>query len=154
MEGFVITEEQVTKTLLGLLTNSGWSIISYDFPQSGTGKLLRLNGNISEKNKDGIIPDIITIKGTVCLFFENKDKVDINDFKKTSSLIHDNMYTDDISNLLRNYKVEKIYYGIAFPSKKWNKRASANSYLVDFIMGVTNDKRLEYLYNPYDIIMF
>jgi len=146
-----MTEEQVTKAILASLIERGWVIIAYDFPQSGSGKMLRPNDNISEKNKGGLIPDIVTIKEGVCLFFENKDRVVINDFQKVSSLIHDNQYTDDISTLLAGHSVIKIFYGVGFPFDKWNKNAVANTSLVDFIVGITSDRKMEFLHNPYGI---
>ena len=48
-------EEKVTKNILDWLEENGWTIICYDFPQSGTGVLLHLNNsNRTEKNKGGI----------------------------------------------------------------------------------------------------
>jgi len=85
------------------------------------------------------------------LFFENKDRVVISDFQKLSSLIHDNQYTNDISTFLAGHSVVKIFYGVGFPSEKWNKNAHANTSLVDFIVGVTADKKTEFLHNPYGI---
>ena len=148
----MMTEEQVTKAILTSLIECGWVIIAYDFPQSGSGKMLRPNDNISEKNKGGLIPDVVAVKNGVCLFFENKDRVVISDFQKVSSLIHDNQYTDDISTLLAGHSVIKMFYGVGFPFDKWNKSADANISLVDFIIGVTADKKTEFLHNPYKIM--
>lgn len=146
-----MTEEQVTKAILAFLIDNGWNIVAYDFPQSGSGKMLRPNDNISEKNKGGLIPDIVAVKNGVCLFFENKDRVVISDFQKVSSLINDNQYTNDISALLAGHSVIKIFYGVGFPSDKWNKSAAANISLVDFIVGVTADKKTELLHNSHNI---
>lgn len=46
-----MTEEQVTKALLQHLTDNGWHIVSFDFPQSGTGKVLHPNNADGEKIK-------------------------------------------------------------------------------------------------------
>ncbi|MCL2563197.1 MAG: hypothetical protein FWE08_04085 [Oscillospiraceae bacterium] len=149
-----MTEEQVTKAILAFLTDNGWNIVTFDFPQSGSGKLLRPNNNVSEKNKGGLIPDIVAVKGGVCLFIENKDKLVVSDFRKVASLISDNQYTNDIAALLANYIVHKIYYGVGFPSDKWNKNAAANASLVDFVMGVRADKSVELLYHrPHENIL-
>ena len=68
-------EENVTKNILQWLQINKWEIICFDFPQSGTGVLLHLNDiNRTEKNKGGIIPDIIAVKNGIAVFFENKDK--------------------------------------------------------------------------------
>ena len=143
-----MTEEQVTKAILNILIKNEWKIVAYDFPQSGSGRMLRPNDNISEKNKGGIVPDIVAVKNGLCLFFENKDRVVINDFKKVSALINDNQYSNAISALLSGYNVDKIYYGVAFPSSKWNKKAETNAVLVDFIVGVTADMKIDFIYNP------
>ena len=142
-----MTEEQVTKAILAYLLNCGWNIITYDFPQSGSGKLLHANGKFSDKNK-GIIIDIVAVKDGVCLFFENKDRVVVSDYLKVSALIKDNQYTKAISMLLDGHAVNSTYYGIGFPSDKWNAIAVAHASLVDFIVGVTANKNIEFLYNP------
>ena len=41
-----MTEEQVTKALLQHLTDNGWHIVCFDFPQSGTGRVLHPNNVI------------------------------------------------------------------------------------------------------------
>lgn len=46
-----MTEEQVTKALLQYLTDNGWHIVCFDFPQSGTGKVLHPNNADGEKIK-------------------------------------------------------------------------------------------------------
>lgn len=38
-----MNEEKVTKCLLKWLIDNGWEIVCYDFPQSGTGRLLHPN---------------------------------------------------------------------------------------------------------------
>lgn len=148
-----MTEEQVTKRILSMLTASGWYIIAYDFPQSGSGKLL-LPDKGDMKNKGGIIPDIVTVKGSTCLYFENKDRVVFNDFQKVSELINNNRYSKAISTLLSTHnvghRVENVFYGVGFPSVKWNKKASDNTSLVDFIIGV-DENEVIFLYNPHDI---
>ena len=148
-----MTEEQVTRAIISELAKHGWAIISYDFPQSGSGKMLHPDWGTSEKNKGGIIPDIITIKGTICLFFENKDRVVIEDFQKVSSLIKDNRYTSAIADILDGKNVQQIYYGVGFPSAKWNNQAVSYSWLVNFIVGVTEDYAVEFLHNPHGLMI-
>lgn len=79
-------EEQVTKSILKRLTANGWEIVCFDFPQSGTGRMLHPNRSNDEKNKDGIIPDIVAVKDCVCIFAENKDRFFYSDFKKQNML--------------------------------------------------------------------
>lgn len=140
-------EEQVTKALLNVLQQAGWTIVAFDFPQSGTGKMLHPNANVSEKNKGGIIPDVVTVKGDVCLFFENKDRVVISDFDKLASIKNENAYSNAIAALLAGYVVNHIYYGIGLPTAKWNAQGKSAAAKVDFVIGVTEDGTAEWLWN-------
>lgn len=140
-------EEQVTKALLQWLLDHSWEIICFDFPQSGTGRLLHPNG-ANEKNKGAINPDIVAVRDRVCLFFENKDRFYLPDYEKVNSLIVDNPYTDAISALLSGHNVEQIYYGIGLPVDKHNDRSRKSAALVDFILGVDTDKTIVALHNP------
>ena len=45
-----MNEEEVTKSILSKLRSDSWTIISFDFPQSGTGKTLHPNES-SNKNE-------------------------------------------------------------------------------------------------------
>jgi len=149
----MMTEEQVTKAILNRLIEGGWNIVAFDFPQSGSGRMLHPDGEVFEKNRGGIIPDIVAVKNSTCLFFENKDRVVVDDFLKIALLINDNHYTRAISRLLEKYPTEKILYGIGFPAHKWNDRAAANATTVDFIVGVTVGGNVEFLYNPWGIVL-
>lgn len=140
-------EEQVTKAILKWLIDHQWSIVCYDFPQSGTGHFLHPNGS-TDKNKDTINPDIVAVKDNLCLFFEDKDRYYYPDYEKQNKLINDNNYTDAISSLLRDYPVSVIYYGIGFPKSKYSGDAVINQTLVDFIVGVDETKSVSFLYNP------
>lgn len=141
-----MTEETVTKAILKQLINNGWEIVCFDFPQSGTGKMLHPNKFDSEKNKGSIIPDIVAVKDDVCLFFEDKDRFYFPDFEKMNNLITKNDYSDAISTLLTPYTVSKILYGIGLPTVKFNFKANAVANLVDFIVGVNYDKSISLLY--------
>jgi len=146
-----MTEEQVTKAILNALAKNGWKIVAFDFPQSGSGKMLHPNENISEKNKGGIVPDVVAVKNGLCLFFENKDRFVSNDFHKVSALIGDNQYSNSIAALLNDYRIDKILYGIAFPSSKWSNKAKSNAALLDFVVGVTASGNIEFLHNPHSL---
>lgn len=148
-----MTEEQVTKALLRYLTDNGWHIVCFDFPQSGTGRVLHLNNTDSEKNKNSIIPDIVAVKKNISLFFENKDRFYFPDLKKVNKLIVGNQYTNAIDKLLSNYKIDKIFYGIGLPTEKYRKNSKKFADLVDFIFGVNTDKSVKILYNPQKIVL-
>lgn len=147
-----MTEEQVTKALLRHLCDNGRHIVCFDFPQSGTGRILHPNNSAGEKNKDSIIPDIVAVKNNVALFFENKDRFYLPDYKKVNELITDNRYTEAIDELLSDYEIEHIYYGIGLPTEKHNKSSEEHSVLVDFILGVNTDKTVTVLHNPKGIL--
>lgn len=146
-----MTEEQVTKIILEWLLNSNWIIVSFDFPQSGTGKILHPNDSLSEKNKGSINPDIIAVKETICLFFENKGYFYYSDFLKQYNLINNNDYSNDIEKLLKDYNIKNIYYGIGMPSEKHSQRSVNSAYLVDFIIGVNKQNKIDILFNKYNI---
>lgn len=139
-------EEQVTKSIMRWLNSNGWEIVIFDFPQSGTGRLLHPNNREGEKNKNCINPDIVAVKGKICLFFENKDRFYYNDYLKQNEMITNNNYSQAIDELLSNYSVESIYYGIGLPSKEQNKKAIEKTKLVDFVVGVNDEKKVEILY--------
>ena len=140
-------EEHVTKALLKWLIDNKWEIICFDFPRSGTGRLLHPNG-ANEKNKGAINPDIVAVRSGVCLFFENKDRFYFPDYEKVNDLIVDNVYTDDISKLLAGRVINTFYYGIGLPTAKHKKGSKEAAHLVDFIVGVEEDGNITALYNP------
>lgn len=146
-----MTEEAVTKAILKWLLQNEWEIVCFDFPQSGTGRLLHPNDAISEKNKGAINPDIVAVKGNDCLFFENKDRFYYPDYEKQNSLIEGDDYSKAISELLSQYTVSTIYYGIGLPSVKHSNKSEAAAHLVNFILGVNEDKTISILYNPISI---
>lgn len=143
-----MTEEQVTKALLWWLKERNWHIVCFDFPQSGTGRVLHHDNSIGKKNKDSIIPDIVVVKNDTCLFFENKDRFYLPDYEKVNNLIVNRQYTGAISLLLSNYEVEHIYYGIGLPTEKHKEKSKKSAGLVDFILGVSENKSIVELHNP------
>ena len=148
-----MTEEQVTKALLQYLTDNGWHIVCFDFPQSGTGKVLHPNNADGEKNKDSIIPDIVAVKNNISLFFEIKDRFYLPDYKKINELIVDNQYTNAIDNLLSDYRIEKIFYGIGLPTEKHKEKSKESAHLVNFILGVNTNRSIAILYNPEKVVL-
>ena len=142
-----MSEEAVTKAILKWLLNNQWQIVCFDFPQSGTGRLLHPNG-AKEKNKGSINPDIVAVKNGLCLFFENKNYYYYPDFEKQHRLITANNYTEAISSLLSGFNAVSIKYGIGFMSSNYSGGAITNRELVDFIVGVDETKAVRFLYNP------
>lgn len=146
-----MTEEQVTKSLLQHLINNGWNIVCFDFPQSGTGRVLHPNNDNGEKNKDSIIPDIVAVKNNTCLFFENKDRFYFSDYEKVNNLITNNRYSNAINQLLADYSIKSIFYGIGLPTEKHKLQSRQAANLVNFILGVNADKSIDILCNPLKI---
>ena len=85
-------EEDVTKAIIKKLVSAGWEIICYDFPQSGTGRVLHPNDRDS-KTLGAIIPDIVAIKAGIVLDFENKDRFVLSDFEKIDNLRNSEDYS-------------------------------------------------------------
>lgn len=148
MEGCIVTEEQVTKVLLSWLIEKGWEIVCFDFPQSGTGRLLHPN-NAMGKNKNAINPDIVAVKEPNCLFFENKGYFYFSDFEKVNELRNTDIYSDSINMLLKKYDIQNILYGIGYPVLAHKKKAKESLDMVDFIVGVEEDRSIVVLYQNY-----
>ena len=144
-------EEHVTKAILSWLLDNNWRVICFDFPQSGTGRILHPNGGTGEKNKAAIIPDVVAVKNGVCIFMENKDRFYYPDYVKQHSLMGRNDYSDAISVLLKDHYADSIYYGVGLPTLKHKQASNRASHLVDFILCVDDDKKVRIAYNPINI---
>ena len=141
-------EEKVTITMLKWLQSNDWQIVCFDFPQSGTGVSLHPNQDIREKtkNKGAIIPDIIANKNGKSLFFENKDRFVLSDFEKINHIKLSGEYSNSLTDLLKNYPTDTIYYGIGLPfSKTLESKLIKYESLVDFIVSVSQNLEIEIL---------
>lgn len=147
MERCLMTEEFVTKSIMFYLIEHGWEIISFDFPQSGTGIMIHPNESSNYKNRESIIPDIVAVKEDRCLFFENKDHFSIRDFLKINFLRTSDKYSNGIFRLLEGHTVSLILYGIGIPTEKFRGKAIKNASLVDFLVGVKQDGNVSLLIN-------
>lgn len=142
-------EENVTKNILQWLQNNNWKIICFDFPQSGTGVLLHLNNsNRTEKNKGGIIPDIIAIKNGVAVFFENKDRFYQPDFDKLFEIKTELNYSDSLDLLLSGHNISSILYGIGISDiKNEVEKCKLNIDKIDFLMSTNKKKEVTIHYD-------
>ncbi len=142
-------EERVTINILSWLEENGWQIVCYDFPQSGTGILLHPNGdNRTEKNKGGIIPDIIAVKDKIALFFENKDRFYQPDFDKLFEIKTENNFSDSLNQLLSGFSISKIVYGIGLPEvKKHLEKSKTQLDKIDFLITTNENKNVEIHYD-------
>ncbi|MDO5639603.1 MAG: hypothetical protein Q4G28_07005 [Neisseria sp.] len=133
----MMREEKVTRHIIKWLESSGWEIICYDFPQSGTGIMLHPDKGdaAAEKNKGGIIPDIVAVKGNIAVFVENKDKFVFSDFEKILFLKTSNLYARSLSNLLTGRGISVICYGIGMPMEpKSLQKAMLHTEKIDFLI--------------------
>ena len=107
-------EENVTLSLINWLKDSGWNVIAFDYPGSGTGIRLHKNGT-RYKNKDTIVPDIIAVRNSIAVFFENKDHFYKKGFQKQYSNITENLFSNDVEELLKQFNINTIKCGIGIP---------------------------------------
>lgn len=138
----IMREERVTINILNWLEENGWQIVCYDFPQSGTGILLHPNGDDrTEKNKGGIIPDIIAVKEDIAVFFENKDRFYQPDFDKLFEIKTENNFSDSLSQLLSGFGISKMVYGIGIPEeKKHLEKSKTQLDKIDFLITTDDNK--------------
>ncbi len=132
-----MTEEDVTKRIMKWLIERQWTIVSYDFPQSGTGRVLHPDvGN--DKNFMTIVPDIIAWKSGTVAVFENKDRFVKSDFVKIDVMRTTRRYDRALADLLRDFSVSSVEYGIGIPDTPKNRSKSMlNARLVDFVAWVS-----------------
>ena len=146
-----MTEEQLTKVILKWISLNDWETIAFDFPQSGTGVVFHPDAAVRgrTKSKGAFIPDIIAVRKEICVFFENKDRFVMDDFKKVESLVKHNIYTNAINAFLCSKKIKKIYYGVGLPlDPKYANKVINNNKMVDFVMQVDNIKNVMLTWDP------
>ena len=84
-------------------------------------------------------------------FFENKDKIIIEDFKKINKLIIDNEYKNNIDKLLSNFEIKNCYYGIGLPDNIKFDKLNTLLDLTDFIIIVDKNNNIEIFYDKYKL---
>lgn len=146
-----LTEEQVVKSIIRWLVRNGWTIIAFDFPQSGTGRCLHPNDTNSKT--EGIwIPDIVAHKGNNLIFFENKDRFVYNDFEKVARLKNTTCYSMAIKEITQGYEYNNILYGIGFPKSPSNiSKAASNLDMIDFLVTAIDKDNASVEYDPHHI---
>jgi hypothetical protein len=138
MEGRLVKEEFVTKSIMLFLKEKEYFIIAFDFPQSGTGILLHPDKHI-DKN-DGIKPDIIAVKGNKLIVMENKNRYCKSDFMKLCKLKKGIDYTGDMEKLHRQYDATLLKVGVGVPDKiKIIEKATSCEHMIDFIIAVSQN---------------
>lgn len=129
-----MTEENVTKAILGYLIKYGWRIVSFDFPQSGTGRALHPAGSLS-KNMGVLIPDIIAAKEGVGIYMENKDHYYPEDFRKVHNVLDGQVYATSFLKVL-GVDQTNLIGGIGLPEVCCNAIEPDMLRLVDFVFKV------------------
>ena len=150
----IMREEKVTINIIKWLESNGWEIICYDYPQSGTGIMIHpdssVNENIKKKNEGAIIPDIIAVRNSISVFFENKDRFVLSDFDKIIKIKQSGLYNEGLNSLLKGYNIQHIYYGIGLPdTNKDILKSMKNLDDIDFLIS-TNENGDVYI--KYEIV--
>lgn len=135
-----IREEDVTKSIINWLGKHGWMVVSFDFPQSGTGRVLHSNNLIGEKTLGSVIPDIIAIRNEIVVYFENKPYFYLPDFEKVEFIRIGQNYSKSLELLLSSYSYRQVYYGVGLPiTRKNESQLEANINKVDFVINANGD---------------
>lgn len=106
-------EETVTLAILSFLRAREFEIVSFDYPGSGSGKMLHPDTRTSKNG--GIIPDVIAFRGDLLLILENKDRFVSSDVAKLQPLRLKADYQRDMDKFKRVLGVSRFYFGIGFP---------------------------------------
>lgn len=134
-----MTEEQVTKFIMRWLVADGWEIVSYDFPQSGTGRSLHPSNAVG-RNLYTVIPDIIAYREGTVLVMEDKDRFVKSDFEKQHFIKTSGIYDKALMELLGQREVNRVAYGIGLPQTDSNaQKAHLLLDMVDVVLLVGND---------------
>lgn len=144
-----ISEERVTLAIMEWLSINYWNIVTFDYPKSGTGHMLHPNSiDKTEKNKNGVIPDIIAVKDDIALFFENKDRFYQPDFDKLFEIKTENNFSDALNQLLSEFSISKIVYGVGIPSiEKHIKKSKTQLDKIDFLITTDDNKNIKVHYD-------
>lgn len=132
-----MTEEKVTKAILGFLMGRGWRIISFDFPQSGTGRSLHPCGSAS-KNDGVLIPDVVAVKNGVSIYLENKDHFSPDDFAKVGRVLRTKIYADAFLKVL-GINQDTMLGGIGLPDACCELIREESKSVVDFVLKVSEE---------------
>jgi hypothetical protein len=148
-----MTEEKVTLTIIKNLQDNGWKILSFDYPQSGTGRLIKPDSK--EKNLGGFIPDIVAIKKNKVFFWENKDRFVYEDFVKIKEIKNSEYFIEPIKQFLSKENWDNLYFGISIPDDASNiSKASRYFDHVDFFVVVKIEEKPEVIYNSTNFNIF
>jgi hypothetical protein len=151
-----VPESIVTIAIIEWLEHSGWDILAFDYPQSGSGVLLKSRDDWEDRDASskgsGVIPDIIGIKDTQIIVFENKVDFRLSDFEKIASMRTSRAYEESILKLATPSTGLIILYGVGLSATKRTLSKSLNfSHLVDFVVVVDKDRHINVLFDHHRV---
>lgn len=137
-----LTEEQITKFLIKYLRSIDFKIFAYDFPQSGTGYIIRPNSSkIKHKNINFWIPDIIAVKNNCLYLFENKDHYSLSDIKKIQKIFREDSHSEAIIKLLGKTKTLSYFVLLGYPLRYFNEINKLSDFInAEIGCDITNNK--------------
>lgn len=129
-----MTEEYVTKNILKKLKKLGFKILSFDYPQSGTGVLL----DSQKTDFPSLNIDIIATKNKEIWFFENKNRYYSKDFYKLE--FFKNNYGEYKESFYKKFNIDlekvEIKTFIGLPKEQIIKVKKDKREIVDELWGV------------------
>ena len=128
MEGrLIMTEEQVTKSILKWLVDSGWEILDYDFPGGGTGRKFHIGNGRSDKTKGIVIPDVIALRNDVILILENKSVDTLSDYEKIKQLAESSDFRVQLEAAYPDISIVKVLWGVGYSGRQKYTSQAVNS---------------------------
>lgn len=132
-------EETITKGIKAYIESLGWKVLSFDFPQSGTGVTLKRNNHENEKNRDTMNPDIIALKDSTLLVMENKVEFSKKDLKKLE-MVKTGEYTKSIRSHFPDFPFTKMRVGVGLKNTLSNAvKIGKESGVLDFYILLNED---------------
>jgi hypothetical protein len=120
-----LNEEDITLSLMKFLRAEGWIILSFDYPGSGTGDLLR--DPLSNSKSAGWKPDIIAHFDGDVLLIETKPKYNKTDDHKLANWKQVDWLILEIERRF-NISSPKLIYALAYdPGEEIGKKFGINS---------------------------
>lgn len=133
-------EEKVTLAIIEFLKAADWEILSFDYPQSGTGVTIHpANRQMGAKRENTITPDIIALKIDNLIVMENKVYFSAEDVKKLRK-VKKGVFTRSLRYNFPDINWQKIWVGLGISDKdKELRKALANQPVFDFLLSVTSE---------------
>lgn len=144
-----MSEEQVTKAILVWLQSSGWTILDYDFPGGGTGRLFHLEeSSVFGKSQGVVIPDVVAVKNGCCLLMEDKQVDTLSDYAKIQGVSQSRKLLPLLMSAYPQENVRKVLFGIGFSgSARFSDLVSASG--VNLVLSVDDDFSVHVLHKDF-----